>query len=354
MSAAPDWEAECTATGLSTGEGLIARVRDAEYGPNKKGETELIRAGAKDKRLLIVEEEFSRPLRVMERANSTLPAVLRQAWDGDRLSILTREDPIKATGATVSIIGHITTEELRAELAEINTANGFGNRFLWPLARRSKGLPFGGEDCSGSIASLGSELRQAFETCRTGVMRFDEAARRQWIDVYDGLNAEHPGLFGAMTARTAAQVIRVALIYALLDQQVLIGVNHLAAGLEIVRYSNDSVRHIFGDRTGNGIADTILSALRANPSGLTRTEINNELFSRNVPADKIAAAIATLLGKGRIRKVRHDTTGGRPADVPELGVPGYDPFGPLGATICSLAPKRQTGQTPSRGRMPGI
>jgi hypothetical protein len=25
---------------------------------------------------------------------------------------------------------------------------------------------------------------------------------------------------------------------------------------------------------------------------------------------------------------------------PELGVPGYDPFGPLGATICSLAPKR--------------
>ena len=46
----------------------------------------------------------------------------------------------------------------------------------------------------------------------------------------------------------------------------------------VVRYSNDSVRHIFGDRTGNGIADTILQALRANPSGLTRTQINNELF----------------------------------------------------------------------------
>ena len=47
--AAPDWEAECTASGLSTGEGLIARVRDAEYGPNKKGETELIRKIRKDR-----------------------------------------------------------------------------------------------------------------------------------------------------------------------------------------------------------------------------------------------------------------------------------------------------------------
>ena len=38
---------------------------------------------------------------------------MRQAWDGDRLSILTREDPIKANGATISIIGHITIDELR-------------------------------------------------------------------------------------------------------------------------------------------------------------------------------------------------------------------------------------------------
>jgi hypothetical protein len=110
--AVPDWEADCIAGGLSTGEGLIARVRDPEYQQNKKGELELVHAGAKDKRLLIVEEEFSRPLRAMERSSNTLPSVMRQAWDGDRLSILTREDPIKASGATISIIGHITIDEL--------------------------------------------------------------------------------------------------------------------------------------------------------------------------------------------------------------------------------------------------
>jgi hypothetical protein len=247
--AAPSWEAECTVSGLSTGEGLIARVRDPEYGTNKKGETELIHPGVTDKRLLVVEEEFSRPLRVMERSNNTLAAVLRQAWDGDRLSILTKENPMKATGATVSMIGQITIEELIAELTEINTANGFGNRFLWSLVRRSKSLPFGGADLTSTMAQIATRLCGAVADCCAGQLRFDEAARERWIEIYEGLNDEYPGLFGAMTARSAAQVVRVALIYALLDQQHLIGVTHLDAALEVIRYSNDSVHHIFRDTT---------------------------------------------------------------------------------------------------------
>jgi Protein of unknown function (DUF3987) len=313
--AAPTWEVECVSSGLSTGEGLIARVRDPEYGTNKKGETELVHQGAKDKRLLIVEEEFSRPLRVMERNNNTLAAVLRQAWDGDRLSILTREDPIKASGAIVSIIGHVTQEELKAELTEVNTANGLGNRFLWPLVSRSRSLPFGGDDCSGGIIEIATRLRQAIEGAASGIIRFDEAARHQWIDVYETLNEDRPGLVGAMTARSAAQTIRVALVYALLDRQHLIGSAHLAAALEIVRYSNDSVRRIFSDATGNSIADAILAAVRSSPEGLTRTEINHDLFGRNVRAERIAAAISELLAGGKVRIDRRDTTGGRPADL---------------------------------------
>jgi hypothetical protein len=313
--AAPTWDADCTSSGLSTGEGLIARVRDPEYGTNKKGETELLHQGCKDKRLLVVEEEFSRPLRAMERSNNTLAAVLRQAWDGDRLSILTREDPIKANGAIVSVIGHITAEELKAELTATNTANGLGNRFLWPLVTRSKSLPFGGDDCAGAIAQLAARLRQTIEGVAHGIIRFDETARLQWPAAYETLTEEHPGLVGAMTARSAAQTIRVALIFALLDQQHLIGSAHLAAAIEIIRYSNESVRIIFGDATGNSIADAILSALRASPSGLSRTDINHDLFGRNVPAERIAQAIGDLLTAGRIRKERRDTTGGRPADI---------------------------------------
>ena len=313
--AVPDWEADCITSGLSTGEGLIARVRDPEYQENKKGETELVHAGAKDKRLLIVEEEFSRPLRAMERSSNTLPSVMRQAWDGDRLSILTREDPIKASGATISIIGHITIDELRAELTDVNAANGFGNRFLWPLVTRSKSLPFGGDECADGIVEIATRLREAIKTSPAGVIRFDELARHRWIAVYEGLNEDHPGLYGSLIARSPAQVIRVALIYALVDQQSMIGLAHLEAGFEVVRFSNDSVRHVFGDSTGNRIADTIRQALRSNEDGMTRTEINVELFGRNVKAERINDALAELLAAGKIRKARRDATGGRPSDI---------------------------------------
>ena len=93
----------------------------------------------------------------------------------------------------------------------------------------------------------------------------------------------------ALTARSEAQAIRVALVYALLDGQSAIGRHHLEAALEIVRYSNASVKYIFGDAVGNATADTILRTLRSNPEGLTRTEINN-LFGRNAKAADIARA----------------------------------------------------------------
>ena len=41
-------------------------------------------------------------------------------------------------------IGHITVEELRRNLTETETSNGFANRFLWCCVRRSKLLPEGG------------------------------------------------------------------------------------------------------------------------------------------------------------------------------------------------------------------
>jgi Protein of unknown function (DUF3987) len=312
--AAPTWDRNCIASGLSTGEGLIARVRDPEYGKDKKGRDELIHPGVADKRLLIVESEFSRPLHVMERGgNSTLSAVLRDASDHKPLSILTRNDPVKAHGASISIVAHITCEELRRDLTDVSTANGFANRFLWAVAQRSKALPFGGNVSDGALEELAHKLRASLEQPSVGPIRFDEIARHKWHNVYPDLTEDHPGLLGALTARTEAQVVRVAIIYALLDHQHLIGKAHLDAALEVVRYSNDSVRHIFGDTTGNTIADTILKALRGNSEGLSRWDISN-LFSGNTKSAVIIDALSQLLAVGKIRSQRV-STGGRPAEV---------------------------------------
>lgn len=313
-TAAPQWAERCIVSGLSTGEGLIAHVRDPEYAKNKKGETELVQPGVEDKRLLVVEAEFSRVLRVMERQNATLSAVLRDAWDHKPLRIMTKENRARATGATISIVSHITSDELKRDLTDVSTANGFGNRFLWCCARRSKRLPEGGNVGERAIEELAHRLRAAIEHHPHGQIHFDHIARKIWHERYDDLTDDRPGMFGALTARTEAQVIHVALIFALLDQQRKIGKAHLDAALEVVRYSNDSVRYLFGDTTGNPEADTIIAALRNCPTGLSRWDITTDLFGGNTKAAAIAAALSDLLQRGWVRKDRRDGTGGRPAE----------------------------------------
>ena len=97
-----------------------------------------------DDRLLVIESEFAKTLKTMARKEKTLSATMRQAWASGNLRTLTRHGPLKATGAHVSIIGHITVEDLQKFLDYTDAANGFGNRFLWAVAMRSKLLPEGG------------------------------------------------------------------------------------------------------------------------------------------------------------------------------------------------------------------
>src|SRR5207249_3881129 len=92
---------------------------------------------------LVVETEFGGVLRALERDGNKLSALVRQSWDSGNLSSLTKS-PLKATKAHISIIGHITSEELLKLLSRIDAANGFANRFLWFAVRRARLLPFGG------------------------------------------------------------------------------------------------------------------------------------------------------------------------------------------------------------------
>ncbi len=80
----PDWAMSCGASGLSSGEGLVHRVRDPIEKRNKKGEIEVVDDGVTDKRLLVVETEFTGVLKVMVREGNTLSPVLRDSWDGKR------------------------------------------------------------------------------------------------------------------------------------------------------------------------------------------------------------------------------------------------------------------------------
>jgi hypothetical protein len=225
------WASDRVTSGLSSGEGLIYAVRDqrVELQPIKdkgrvKGYQEVIvDPGASDKRLLVVEEELAQALKVMSREGNILSPVLRQAWDMGHLHPLTKHNPIRATGAHISVIGHITKDELLRHLDSTEQANGFANRFLWVCVQRSKAIPKPTGIPHSKLEPLIVRLEQTVAAAKMiEVMDYDAAADQLWSQVYADLSKGKPGLLGAITARAEAEVTRLACLYAALDQSLLV------------------------------------------------------------------------------------------------------------------------------------
>jgi len=123
----PAFMASNTAGGMASGEGVIYRIRDGR----EDAEGVQIDPGVDDKRLAVIEGEFSKVLAVAGREGNTTSQIIRNAWDGERLENLTKNSPDKATDPHIGIIGHITPEELANLSKERDFYSGFFNRFLW-------------------------------------------------------------------------------------------------------------------------------------------------------------------------------------------------------------------------------
>ena len=322
MLADPDWADSRILNGLSSGEGLIWAVRDEitkEEVIREKGlvterfQTVVIDRGVTDKRLLVLESEFGGTLRVMARDGNTLSAVVRQAWDSGDLRTMTKNSPAQATGAHISILAHITKDELCRLIDTTEASNGFCNRFLWVCVRRSKVLPEGGSLSDLDFAPLANRLRQAIEFGKSaGEIKRDGSARAEWWAVYPALSEGKPGLLGGVVSRAEAQVMRLACLYALLDRSYVVTPDHLRAALALWEYCEDSANYIFGQRLGDPVADELLIALRNNPGGLTRTEIR-DLFHRNRNTHEITRGL-TLLAKQGLARQGDCRANGRPVE----------------------------------------
>lgn len=319
----PGWTSERLAGGLTSGEGLIYHVRDSQSKQvplKEKGKPtgeyveEVVDEGVADKRLLIFEGEFAQVLKVMGREGNTLSPVVRDLWDRGEVRTLSKNSPLRATDALVSILAHVTADELRRGLTGTEVANGFANRFLFVCARRSKVLPEGGALGDEEIHPLADELRQALRFASVqGILERDAEARALWAEVYGELSEGRPGLLGAATSRAEAQVMRLAVLYALLDQSSVVRAEQLRAALALWDYCLRSAAYVFGTALGDPLADELLDRLRrAGPTGLTRTEIR-DAFKRHRQGEEIDRALGLL--EARALAGREDqATGGRPVE----------------------------------------
>ena len=286
---------------LSTGEGLAYQLRDENPEErerrHKLNPNEPIR-DPDDKRLMIQDEEFASGLACTKREGNTLSMGLRCFWDSGDYAPLTKNNPVRVKNAHICIITHITQQELNVALADVQAFNGFGNRFLWICARRSKLIPMPSRMPKDKIGPLQNEIwRLVGKAQQCGLITMSAGARAQWGEIYPEISKEHSGLAGSIVNRGEAQTLRLALIYALLDGQNSIMERHLEAALALWRYAQESAMYIFGDRMADPMEEKILEALKQ--GSLTGTELS-AVFSRNISKDRLQPVLQQLESQQRI------------------------------------------------------
>jgi hypothetical protein len=308
--------------GLASGEGVVWQIRDQrqDYVKNKKtGEfkKEIIDYGVSDKRLLVTESEFASVLRKIQRDGNVLSPILRQAFDGDKIQTLSKNNPAIVTRPHVSIIGHITIEELKRYLEDVELFNGFANRFIWQCVRRSKKLPDSPIIPDEVLNKIVKKLVDVFGWTEKNpsIMYRDEEAKETWKTLYSMVSESEEGIIGYVTSRAEVQILRLSLIYAVLDKSSGITTSHLESALAVWQRSVQSVCFIFGGKTGDQIEDKIITALKN--GAMTQTEIYRNVFQRHIPAEKIRNALQKLSAKDKIlAEIKERPNGkGRPSIV---------------------------------------
>jgi hypothetical protein len=272
----------------------------------------VIDQGVSDKRLLIVEEEFSHTLKMAQRSGNTLSETIRLTWDSPRLlKTSNKNSPLKASDPHISLIGHTTRAELLSTLKTVELSNGMANRVLWCAARRTGDMPnvefLDWRHFPDLVNRLKEIFRQRFaNTDDPAFFAKTPEAKSHWDKLYRKLNSEkRDSTLDSIVARDTSHILKLALIFAVADQTEKTEIQHLKAASAVVDFCQASACWIFGQATANKLANNILWALRRSPTGLTRSEIQKNVCFGKTPKTQLDRALSELI-KNRLAKMTLD------------------------------------------------
>ena len=168
-------------------------------------------------------------------------------------------------------------------MSGVDAANGFSNRFLWGFSSRTKLLPDGGkihpEEFYDEICFLKKNIGLIHDAGSFHVHRNEEASR-YWHEIYPDLTSARVGRWGSSTSRGAPQVLRISLIFCLLDGKKVIELQHLQAAKAVWDYCCNSARWAFEDFQFSPNATKLIAAL--SHGDMTIAETSQKVFNRNL------------------------------------------------------------------------
>lgn len=291
--------------GLSSREGLVYLIHDGY----KDGKEEV--EPVNDKRLLVVESEFSNILHQSKRDGNTLSSALRDCWDGVSMKPATKTNQLHATDPHVCLSGAITPSELHSLMALRELTNGFANRFLILWAERTQIIPFPRAATQPEVNTLAARVIEVLAFCKASrfaekdhmEMELSPEATERYATLYKTeLNSNTSGeRIASLVERRAPMLLRIAIVLALTDLSSRIEVHHIDAALAWIRYSVDSINFIFAKAEDEAKAvqttenaDRIVAFLQQKASA-TRTHITQECFKGHTSKNMIDAALDELL-----------------------------------------------------------
>jgi hypothetical protein len=318
--ARPGWLDAHAATGLSSGEGLVARLapppaeRDGPPPP------------APDARLVVHEPEFGKVLRLFRREGNTLADILRAAWDGTSLALLTKTALHAVGDHHLVCVAACTPEELRALTRQTTVvADGGLNRWLFVATPGQAPRPYSSAVPAATLARCAARLDAICTWLdalpRDARLALDEpdATRQAWGAAFAAVQADrhYPVL-----ARADTYLARLALAFAVADCSPVLRPEHIDAALALWTYCAQSALWATGGEAPNPLLARIVRILP--PAGATRAWLREQLgnrISKAVLSEVLAEGV-----RGGLLRIARQPTGGRPvewicATAQRLGLP---------------------------------
>lgn len=300
MAADPDFWRQNISTDLTSERGVAEKIRDDSG--KKNDDEELIHDGKEDKRLLLVVAEFEKVMDQMANPMTKLGPTIRTLWDGTDVYIDTGK-PVKVTRPHVGMHFSVQGEVFAEKYSPTQAAGGTFSRIIPVYTHRSKEysateLP---EVAKATMKRFGEKLGGILSRFRDKhgddnphVFALDEEAQKYWDDELHSEFTRKPSGASGFTvqfiSRRADYLLRIAAIYALIDEKLKIGMRHLKAALAVMAYILDTVKYVEEefeirpmkasrtDQEKSFLADLLI---RVAANGIARTALTDVHFKKN-------------------------------------------------------------------------
>ena len=301
----PGFVDENCRSGYGSGQSIILDLADPVF----DSKTGSLKSGREDQRVTLLYEELGSLLGPMGYEGSIISPLLRDAYDQSgplRYSTITHHGKV-STNHHLAISAAITPTELQTHFPRLSTADGLGNRFCWVYtATDDVVLPDGGHVDMEALADVATKVKfagsfSAYGGAATREVTLSKEVAERWRDKdYSVLRRKgvDAGSLGAMVSRQTAHVLRIALIYAVVDGSDEILMGHYEAGKAWAEYSESTVTSLFGGVTRSEVASEILASLREHPGAPTTRSGLSKAFGYHRTVEQMDAALYRLARAG--------------------------------------------------------